>query len=91
MLGQFIGLRPEYADHYYETIVKRLNDPGVSVRKRVIKILRDLLVKQPSGKRAVDACCRLVARIPDDDDVHKLILKTFQELIGLNPVALEQV
>ena len=23
LLGQFIGLRPEYADHYHETIVKR--------------------------------------------------------------------
>ena len=53
----------QFADHYYETIVKRLNDAGISVRKRVIKILRDLVLKQPTGKRAVDVCCRLVSRV----------------------------
>ena len=45
MLGKYIISCPEFVERYYETIVKRLCDVGISVRKRVIKILRDLCIQ----------------------------------------------
>ena len=50
-------------------------------RKRVIKILRDLCLRNPGSPRAVEACCHLVGRVSDgEEEVQKLIIKTFQEL-----------
>ena len=37
---------------YYPVIVQRLADPGVSVRKRVIKILRDVCVSRDAASSA---------------------------------------
>jgi len=42
LLGEYLRLKPELITQYYATIASRLSDPGVSVRKRVIKILRDV-------------------------------------------------
>ena len=46
LLGQYLASRPEFVQHYYYIIVSRLTDPGVSVRKRVVKILRDVCVSR---------------------------------------------
>ena len=42
LLGEYLRLKPELITQYYATIASRLSDPGVSVRKRVIKILREV-------------------------------------------------
>ena len=80
LLGGYILQRPEFVEAYYPTIAARIADVGVSVRKRVIKILRELCLKQPASPRAVDACKHLVTRVGDEEAVHDLVLKTFHEL-----------
>ena len=46
----------------------------------MIKILRDLCLRNAGTPRAIDACCHLVSRVSDEEEVQKLIIKTFQEL-----------
>ena len=43
LLGTFILGRPDIVSQYYQQIANRIGDTGLSVRKRVIKILRDLI------------------------------------------------
>ena len=132
LLGNFLTARPEFLPPYYRIIVSHLADPGISVRKRVIKIIRELCVARKHSLRlgkvgvpnacasasastsasrdehpdeaeldgksfaamrmpsrelstadlSIDACCRMVARLgpSEDEEVHKLILKTIHEL-----------
>ena len=80
LVGQYIAQRPEFVERYYEVLSRRLADTGVSVRKRVIKILRDLCLRSPGSPRAIEATCHLVSRVGDEEEVQKLIIKTFQEL-----------
>ena len=86
LVGQFIAQQPEFIETYYKTIASRLGDTGVSVRKRVIKILRDICLRNPGSPRAIDACIHLVSRVSDEEEVQKLVIKTFQELWFAPPV-----
>lgn len=85
LVGQYILSRPEFVPLYYEPIVRRLADVGISVRKRVVRILRELCLKDPSSKLAVDACRRLMARVCDEDEVQKLVVRVFYELWFMPP------
>ena len=49
LLGSFMLSRPEFVPPYYKVIVSRLTDPGVSVRKRVIKVIRDVCVSREAA------------------------------------------
>jgi len=80
LIGQHILSQPQCVPIYYEAIVKRLGDVGISVRKRVVRILRDLCLKEPGSPHAVDACRRLVSRVVDEEEVQKLALRAFHEL-----------
>ena len=53
---------------------------GVSVRKRVVKIFRDICLSQPDFVRVPDICSRLLRRINDEESIRKLVLDTFQQL-----------
>lgn len=53
---------------------------GVSVRKRVVKIFRDICLNQPDFVRIPDICARLLRRVHDEETIRKLVLDTFQQL-----------
>ena len=44
-------------------------DTGVSVRKRVIKILRDICVLQPEFPKVNEICIRIIRRITDEEGI----------------------
>lgn len=52
----------------------------MSVRKRVVKIFRDVCLSQPDFVRIPDICSRLLRRIHDEESIRKLVLETFQQL-----------
>lgn len=85
LIGQYILSRPEFVPLYYEPIVRRLGDVGISVRKRVVRILRELCMKDPSSRLAIDACRRLMGRVNDEDEVQKLVVRAFYELWFMPP------
>ena len=63
-------------------ILDRLKDKGVSVRKRVIRILRDLLLTQPYHPQRVQICSALVKRFTctEEASIQKNISSTFISL-----------
>ena len=53
---------------------------GVSVRKRVIKIFRDVCVNQPNFAHLSEICVKILRRIVDEDAIKKLVIDTFYSL-----------
>jgi hypothetical protein len=52
---------------YFEKIAERIMDTGVSVRKRVIKIIRDVCLSNVGFSKTTDGCLRIISRINDEE------------------------
>ncbi|KAJ7532193.1 hypothetical protein O6H91_14G075900 [Diphasiastrum complanatum] len=81
LVGRHIVCQPEVAMKYFEKIAERIMDTGVSVRKRVIKIIRDICLSKCGFAKATDACIRIISRINDEEaSIQDLVCKTFFEM-----------
>ncbi|CAF3834606.1 unnamed protein product [Rotaria sordida] len=80
LIGRYIVQKQELILQYYDVLCERSIDTGVSVRKRVVKIFRDVCLTQPNFNRIPDICSRLLRRIHDEESIRKLVLETFQQL-----------
>lgn len=99
LIGKYVVQRPELAGDYYERIADRivvrflrikglldiqsLQDTGLGVRKRIIKLLKTFYGNSASIERRADISLRLVHRMLDEDDgvkvctrLHPLFLLT---------------
>jgi cohesin loading factor subunit SCC2 len=77
LIGKFISHKPELTNHYYKLLSDRILDVGVSVRKRVIKIFRDICLNQPEFEALSEVCVKILRRIVDEDNIKKLVIETF--------------
>lgn len=85
LIGKYIIQSKELAEDYYGVISDRiavrlssifgichnnvLQDTGVSVRKRITKLLKTLYDDAADNQlRRIDICAKLVSRMSDDDD-----------------------
>lgn len=57
-------------------------DTGVSVRKRVIKILKDICLECPDFAKIPEICVKMIRRINDEEGIKKLVQEVFQ--VGLS-------
>ncbi|CAF3328378.1 unnamed protein product [Rotaria socialis] len=80
LIGRYIVHKQLLILQYYDVLCERSIDTGVSVRKRVVKIFRDVCLTQPDFVRIPDICSRLLRRIHDEESIRKLVLETFQQL-----------
>ncbi|XP_071952064.1 nipped-B-like protein A isoform X2 [Antedon mediterranea] len=80
LVGRFIHIKPDLADQYYCMLIERILDTGISVRKRVIKILRDICVGMPDFRRVVEICVKIIRRVNDEEGIKKLVNETFQTM-----------
>ncbi|XP_058491616.1 nipped-B-like protein A isoform X5 [Solea solea] len=80
LLGKFVLSRPQLTEQYYEMLIERILDTGISVRKRVIKILRDICLEQPTFSKITEMCVRMIRRVNDEEGIKKLVNETFQKL-----------
>ena len=80
LIGRYIVQKQQLILQYYDVLCERSIDTGVSVRKRVVKIFRDVCLSQPNFARIPDICSRLLRRIHDEESIRKLVLETFQQL-----------
>lgn len=103
LIGKYMIESPEVAGEYYQKIAERiavcriifsapnskyLQDTGLGVRKRVIKLLRAFHGITDDIKRRTDICTKLVLRMFDEDDTVKdLSIKTLEELWFLSTVS----
>ncbi|XP_065906128.1 nipped-B-like protein [Dysidea avara] len=80
LLGRFILTQPEISLQYYDMLSERILDSGVSVRKRVIKILRDICIHMPDFPKLTDCHVKLLRRITDEEGVKLLVTGAFHQL-----------
>jgi len=80
LVGLYVVHSPAVANAFHQAFMVGLQDDGVSVRKRTIKILQDVLCSNPSYKGRAEACTamlRLAADPKEDDSVRDAIYDLF--------------
>ena len=92
LVGSFIikGGDVSGGEEYLRALLLRLDDKGVSVRKAVVSILREVLTRQPEHPSYADLCLRLLhvsAQPKEEDTVRDMIRSTFQQIWFLPPEA----
>ncbi|KAJ0980187.1 hypothetical protein J5N97_008442 [Dioscorea zingiberensis] len=80
LVGRHIASHPDVGLKYFEKVAERIKDTGVSVRKRAIKIIRDLCISNPAFPEATNAFIEIISRVSDEESsVQDLVCKTFYE------------
>jgi len=81
LLGKCIAIKPEIESLVCKTIIERSVDTGVAVRKRSMKILKDIYLHSKKENLRVMIAEALVLRIKDNDaGVAEQARKTFEEI-----------
>jgi len=80
LVGKFVLSRPELIDKYYDMLSARILDTGVSVRKRVIKILKDICMECPNFPKIPEICVKMIRRVNDEEGIRKLVMEVFQNM-----------
>ena len=86
LIGSQIKYQPAIFAEYYATIIGRVNDVGISVRKRVVRLLQEFLLHPAlKGREDVQSAYRdmvshLIERLRDEETVQKLVRDTFFQL-----------
>ena len=52
----------------------------MSVRKRVIKILRDICIEYPDFKKIPEICVKMIRRVNDEEGIQKLVTQVFMKM-----------
>ncbi|XP_043066416.1 nipped-B protein isoform X3 [Drosophila bipectinata] len=80
LVGKFVLSNEELIDQYYEMLSTRILDTGVSVRKRVIKILRDICIEYPDFSKIPEICVKMIRRVNDEEGIQKLVTEVFMKM-----------
>ncbi|XP_028045102.1 LOW QUALITY PROTEIN: nipped-B-like protein B [Monomorium pharaonis] len=80
LVGKFVLSRTELIDKYYDMLSARILDTGVSVRKRVIKILKDICMECPDFPKIPEICVKMIRRVNDEEGIRKLVMEVFQNM-----------
>ena len=67
LVGKFILSKEDLISKYYEAICGRILDTGVSVRKRVIKIFKEICMDYPGYAKIPEICVLMIRRINDEE------------------------
>ncbi len=85
LLGKYLTTKPEVAQEFYIDICDRSNDTSVGVRKRVVKILKDLYSYTDKIHIKVEVADRLLRRFNDEEDsIIELSMDVLTELWFVN-------
>ncbi|XP_070070031.1 nipped-B protein isoform X2 [Drosophila takahashii] len=80
LVGKFVLSNQELIDQYYDMLSTRILDTGVSVRKRVIKILRDICIEYPNFAKIPEICVKMIRRVNDEEGIQKLVTEVFMKM-----------
>lgn len=67
IVGKYIILKPEFAKDFYMILCERSGDTGLIVRKRVVKLLKDIYTITTNFEIKVEIADRLVRRVEDEE------------------------
>ncbi|XP_042499640.1 sister chromatid cohesion protein SCC2-like [Macadamia integrifolia] len=80
LVGRHIASHPDVGLKYFEKVAERIKDTGVSVRKRAIKIIRDMCSSNANFSEFTSACIEIISRVSDEESsIQDLVCKTFYE------------
>ncbi|PIN06625.1 Sister chromatid cohesion protein SCC2/Nipped-B [Handroanthus impetiginosus] len=80
IVGRHIASHPDVGLKYFEKVAERIKDTGVSVRKRAIKIIKDMCTSSVDFSQFTTACVEIISRINDEESsIQDLVCKTFYE------------
>ncbi|GKV08789.1 hypothetical protein SLEP1_g20372 [Rubroshorea leprosula] len=80
LVGRHIASHPDVGIKYFEKVAERIKDTGVSVRKRAIRIVRDMCTSNANFSGFTTACIEIISRVSDDESsIQDLVCKTFYE------------
>ncbi|KAJ8040860.1 Nipped-B-like protein [Holothuria leucospilota] len=80
LVGRFVLMEAALTDKYYDMLMERILDTGISVRKRVIKTLRDICIEQPNYSKIPEICVKIIRRVNDEEGIKRLVNETFQKM-----------
>lgn len=63
----FVLLTRLWVAQYFEKLAERIKDTGVSVRKRAIKIIRDMCTSNSNFLELTTACVEIISRVNDEE------------------------
>ncbi|XP_074301970.1 sister chromatid cohesion protein SCC2-like isoform X1 [Silene latifolia] len=80
LVGRHIASHPDVGVQYFDKVAERIKDTGVSVRKRAIKIIRDMCTSNADFVETTRACIEIISRISDEESsIQDLVCRTFYE------------
>ncbi|KAK2034968.1 AT hook domain-containing protein [Colletotrichum zoysiae] len=81
LMGKCIGLRPRLEDKMAERIIERFIDSGIGVRKRAMKLARDIYLRNQSREIRSNIANGLLHRVQDPDEgVRELARQMIEEV-----------
>ncbi|GAA5958783.1 hypothetical protein JCM21900_004761 [Sporobolomyces salmonicolor] len=81
LVGKYVVGRPDLAVQYLPKLSERISDTGLSVRRRVVKLLKALYGIVDDEALRIDICRRLVYRVLDEDDgIKELAVDAIEDL-----------
>ncbi|KAK4330559.1 Sister chromatid cohesion protein 2 [Rhodotorula toruloides] len=92
LVGKYVVSRPDLAKQYLPKLGERISDTGLSVRRRVVKLLKVLYGVVDDEEQRIDICRRLVYRVLDEDDgIKELAVDAVGDLwFGATPKSAQQ-
>ncbi|KAG0295975.1 Sister chromatid cohesion protein 2 [Dissophora globulifera] len=76
LVGKYMLQDPSIRKVYYDIVSNRISDTGVNVRKRVLRLLRDMYEKVESISMKRDISKKLLLRVSDDEpNVRELAIR----------------
>ncbi|BEI91569.1 uncharacterized protein CcaverHIS019_0403890 [Cutaneotrichosporon cavernicola] len=82
LIGKYVVQRSELAVQYFPLLAARVTDTGLAVRKRVVKMLRDMFSTTDNRQLGIDICCKLVVATQDEDDgIKDLGVKSLTDIL----------
>ncbi|XP_046988628.1 nipped-B-like protein A [Schistocerca americana] len=81
LIGKFILTQPDNFERYYDCIMHFIQDSGLSVRKRVIKIMEEICEKISDHHKIPKICAKVMERIYDEEEsVRKQVMAVFYNM-----------
>ena len=90
LIGSYVlsGRRSMLSNEYMRGLLLLLSDEGISVRKSVVQLLRDVLLNQPTHPQYMDLCLALLQRAAnprEEESIKDIVRATFQQIFFLPP------
>jgi cohesin loading factor subunit SCC2 len=81
LIGKCISLRPESEAELIPSVLARVDDPGVGVRKRAMKLAKEIYLRNPDRDLRSAIADALLHRVTDvDEGVQELARQTIEEI-----------